>query len=53
MRDRAWPFIWRICVGEEKTITPESAVAEELLEPAEEWIDPFAGLSDCFKSVPW
>jgi hypothetical protein len=29
MRDRAWRFIWSICVGEEKTITPESPVAEE------------------------
>jgi hypothetical protein len=29
MRDRAWPFIWRICVGEEKTITPESAAVDE------------------------
>jgi hypothetical protein len=29
MRDLAWPFIWSICVGEEKTITPESVVGEE------------------------
>lgn len=50
MRERAWPFIWRICVGEEKTIMPGSVVGE-WVGHAEGVIGPLACLSDCFTPI--